>query len=455
MKPYPHQITGVEWLASRHRAALLDEQGLGKTITAILAADRVGAERVLIVAPSVVVWNWAKEFELWSPKFKLRTPAHRIQVVSKGGTRIDTRPGVTIVTHGLLLRPNILMQLLVASWDLIVLDESHFFRSRTAKRTRVFYGVWGRNDVRSLVSRARYVWCLTGTPMPNNASELWSMVWGLDPERVRLPGYPPMSFEAFRDRFCRTTWTQYGDGVKVIGNRNVAELRKRLDGLCLRRRKADHLDLPPVRREQIVLRPDRLPTELEKLDAELTPAVRAAVRRADSPAAGFDVLGDSVELARYRRLCGIAKAEPAAELLAMELEGGAQKVVVFAHHRDVIETLYINLQRFGIVRITGGTLARARQLAVDRFQSDPKVRVIVCQIVAGGTGTTLTASAEVVFVELSYVPGENAQAADRIHRIGQTADHVRVRFIALAGTADELIVSTLRRKTRMIREVLK
>ena len=81
------------------------------------------------------------------------------------------------------------------------------------------------------------------------------------------------------------------------------------------------------------------------------------------------------------------------------------------------------------------------------------MRVIVCNIVAGGTGVTLTASSEVLFAELSPVPGENAQAANRCHRIGQR-EHVRVRVVSLAGTIDEDMNKILKRKTRQIREVL-
>jgi SNF2 family DNA or RNA helicase len=103
--------------------------------------------------------------------------------------------------------------------------------------------------------------------------------------------------------------------------------------------------------------------------------------------------------------------------------------------------------------LAGDMTGKARADAVFDFQQDGGPRVIVCNIVAGGTGVTLTAASEAVFVELSWVPGENAQAADRIHRIGQ-GRKTRVRFLALAGTCDEAITATLRTKTKMISEVL-
>jgi SNF2 family DNA or RNA helicase len=129
-------------------------------------------------------------------------------------------------------------------------------------------------------------------------------------------------------------------------------------------------------------------------------------------------------------------------------------VVVFAHHTAVVDELVRGLKGYNAVSITGATPAAMRDYRVQLFQDERQgVRVIICNIVAGGTGITLTAASEVVFVELSPVPGENAQAADRVHRIGQEKK-VRVRVIALAGSIDEDFTELLRRKTKMIREVL-
>lgn len=105
-----------------------------------------------------------------------------------------------------------------------------------------------------------------------------------------------------------------------------------------------------------------------------------------------------------------------------------------------------------MVTVTGATAAQDRTRAVERFQRG-EARVFVGNIVAAGTGVTLTAASELVFAEMSYVPGENVQAADRIHRIGQR-NGCRVRFASLAGTLDESLVGVLRRKSDMVREVM-
>jgi SNF2 family DNA or RNA helicase len=444
MQLYPHQATGRDWLASHKVGLLADEQGLGKTITAIVAADKIRASRVLVVSPTVVLWNWAAEFAAWSP-------GRKCQVISTGKQRLDDDADVVVVTHGLLLRPFILDQLIRADWTVVIVDEAHAFKSRDAKRTRALYG--------SVIGAARACWILTGTPCPNHAGELWTHLDALAPGRIELDGGGRQLREhEFVDRFCH--WRQTPYGRKVTGNRRdrLPELKKRLDGFILRRLKKNELkDLPPIRFETVHLRPLKLPAALAALSGTLSGRVEEALAGAEDAADVFERLKDSEDFTRFRRLCGMAKAEPVAELLEQELESGSlEKVVIFAWHGAVIEKLAEKLERFGCMTITGATPALERRQIVERFQMPTVVshrRVLVANIIAGGVGITLTAASDVVFAEQSWTPGDNAQAADRCHRIGQT-EKVRVRFVSLAGTIDEAVTATLRTKARMIREVL-
>ena len=437
---YPHQSAAVSWLINRPRALLFDEQGLGKTITAIAAADAVGAKKVLVVCPTVVLWNWRREFETWSP-------TRRIQVIDSGPTTFDDSADVVIVTHGLLIRPYIHAQIVARWWDQTILDEGHMFRNPDAKRVRAFYGRHGRHD-ETVVSASGSVVILTGTPMPNNASELWTHLHGLFPDSIKGKDSKPMSFAAFRSHYCLSRPTPYG--LKITGNRNIHELRLMLTPVALRRLKKDVLDLPAIRFETITLRPKQVPWEI----AELATEVGALLDDGATADEGFAALRASTEFARFRRLCGMAKTDPVIDLLRAELAFGAlTKVVVFAHHVAVVDGIAHGLAEYNPVVITGATPPATRATLVDEFQNDPDIRVAVLNIVAGGTGITLTAAADVVFAEMSFVPGENAQAADRCHRIGQT-ERVRVRCVALAGTIDENIVEVLRTKTKMIREVI-
>lgn len=446
MQLFPHQATGVDWLAARGHAGLFDEPGLGKTAVAICAADRKGG-RMLVAAPAVAVWNWAREIKLWSP-------GRRVQVVTEGSAELDAAADAVVVTHGMLIRPGVAMQLIACDWRVGVLDEAHHFRSPDAKRTRAFYGVPGRPRLPSVLQRVANCWPLTGTPIPNNPTELWTMLSALAPERLATTiGGAPMRWHQFRARFCELAPSGYGDGWKVVGLRNGVELRERLRGFALRRRKSDHLNLPPIRWGVVSLQADEaaLKAMRDALSPELTRRIELA-----TPEQVLGILREEEQFSRFRRLCGLAKIAPTVELLLEELNGGLDRVVVFAHHTAVLDGIVAGIRAAGgitVEKLDGSTSPTKRQRLVDTFQAG-QLRVLVCQLTAGGVAITLTSAHNVILVEQSFVPGDNVQAADRLHRIGQTMP-VLVRMISLTGSIDELLVEILARKTAMIREVLR
>lgn len=430
MKMFPWQVAGVEWLHGKSRALLSDSMGMGKSITAICAAKKAGCRRILVIAPTVVAYNWENELRRWAPEWTVEVCASSSQMRT---VQFDCL-NVLIVTHTGTINGRIERELQRREFDLIVVDEAHCFRNESAQRTRALYGTGG------LIHRAKRVWLLTGTPMPNHAGELWPMLRGLWPDRC------PFNFEQFRDRFCEKRWDYHRNDWKIIGNKRetLPELKAMLNGIVLRRLKKDHLkDLPAIRWETVVLPAGSAPKELVALDAGFEGYAVDEV---------LAMLQRHAEFAAWRRLCGLAKIEPATDLLAAELEGTAHKTVVFAHHLDVLAGIENGL---GVptVKITGDVSAQDRTRLVTLFQNDPKTRVALCQITAAGVGITMTAAEEVVFVEQSWVPADNAQAADRCHRIGQTKP-VRARFLALAGTVDQLVAEALARKTAAINEVL-
>lgn len=434
---YPHQLDGVAWLIQHPRGLLADDQGLGKTIQVIVAADLLNVRRMLVVCPTVVLHNWAREIGTWST-------TRSAQVITTGKDKVDPGVGAVVVSHGLLLRDALYAQLVAETWDAIVLDEAHFFRNPAAERTQRFYG-HKKKYPKPLARRTRALWTLTGTPMPNHPGEIWTMLAGVDPQRLIGANGKPMSHRAFCDRFLVTEETRYGE--RVLDVQNDQELKRRLQGFALRRLKSNVLNLPALRTGSILLTVTALPPELRMLEK----AFRAQKDNPDF----LEWLREQSEFSTWRRLCGIAKAPPAAELIDNDLElDPTAKGVVFCHHGDVAVELRSRLHQFNPVVLTGLMPAAHREAAVQKFQRDPRCRVVVAQIVAGGTGVTLTAANLVYFVEQSFVPGENAQATDRCYRIGQKRS-VLVRSLALAGSIDELLTDTLTRKTAMVRKVMR
>lgn len=429
MNLYPHQKSGVPWLLARDRAGFFDDQGLGKTITALVAADMV-ARRIVVVAPTVVAYNWADEAHEWTGR--------KTCVLATGSAALDFTAEVVVTTHGMLLNEDIVAQLLEFAPDVLIGDEIQMLRAADGKKAAAFFD--------ELVPAAPACWVLTGTPMPNWPEDMWRMLSGLWPSEFAE------DYDTFRDKYSIQVPASR-HRMRTIATRNTTELRDRIKGKFLRRLKKDELDLPPLRHEQITLHAD-LPQDMINLDGVLDEETIEKLTTASSPESAFAALLDGTDMSSYRRRCGEAKAPLIAELVEQELSCDPNaKRVIFCHHKSVVKILADKLRKFGAVSITGDVGAKARNHRVKAFQSDLSVRVAICQIVAGGTGVTLTASDDIIFAEASFVPGDNAQARDRVYRIGQTKP-CRVRFASLEGTVDKIIMRVLRRKTAAIQEVL-
>jgi len=149
-----------------------------------------------------------------------------------------------------------------------------------------------------------------------------------------------------------------------------------------------------------------------------------------------------------RRYVGLSKTPAIAEMITEELDrGDYDKIVLFAWHKDVIHDLRERLAKFHPVTVFGGTPALKRDRLAHAFRTKGPCRVFIGQILAAGVAIDLSVASEVAFAELSWVPGENAQASMRVHHLKQTKP-VRVRVFSAADTLDERVNHVLRRKTR-------
>jgi len=421
IQPYPYQHEGINFLAGRKTALLADDPGLGKSLQAIRACDAARVLKVLVVCPAGVVENWRREIA------KYREGDWTAFVTS-----YDKAAGSD---H---------KRLMAQQWDVLIVDEAHFCKTLTAKRTAAIYGK--NADMKdALASRAEHVWLLTGTPMPNNTSELYTHLRALHPSSVTSTRTGlPWTFHQFAAAYC--TFRHTGFGQSISGSRNEAQLNAKLDGFMLRRRKAEVLpQLPPLTFGDVWLE-----GSVDGITFEEQERVRKVL--AETGAEGLRSI--TKHSGSLRRITGMAKALPASQWIADWLDSTPEdrKIVVFAHHQDVIETLYDKLH-LRAVRVAGHTKQDERQRAVDRLQGDPKVRVFIGNIQAAGTGITLTKASDLLFVESSWVPAEMEQAAQRIHRIGQTEPCI-VRMAMLAGTIDEDIQRAIARKMRSISAVV-
>lgn len=425
---FPYQLTGAEWLASKKTGLLADEMGLGKTAQAILAVVAVRALRVAVVCRSFLRANWQREIEMRDPAYGFRD----WQIFSH---------------HDLRKKPP-------QSFDVLIVDEAHDFKSRDSARTKALYGKHMlRND--GWASKAERVWLLTGTPTPNNPLELWTHLRALAPDVIDN-GKGPLDHDSFQRRY--TTGFQLPmipPRWKITGGKNIDELRSRIAPFVLRRRKADVLkDLPPIRYGELVLVADDAGVRAKVAGEENTN--KAALEQVLRINFGKRPLKPDEQdaLSELRKLHALAKAEPLAEILLAEMREGLTKVVVMGWHVDALKAFAgaIKAAGVGVAMVTGEVPMAERDGLVTDFQTSPITRVFVGQIAAAGVGLTLTAASDLVFLEMSWSPEDNRQAAMRVHRIGQS-EPVLVRYATLAGSIDGAVQRTLRQKMNMIREL--
>ena len=213
----------------------------------------------------------------------------------------------------------------------------------------------------------------------------------------------------------------------------------------IRRLKADVLTELPAKRRQVVSIPPNGAGDLIDAEIRAYEEWEAAKASGDTKRLGIAI----GELARIRVEVALVKLPDVIE----RLKDADGKVVVFAHHHEIINKLTEALEDDGVVVLTGKTSLEDRQAAVERFQSDPSVKYFIGSIGAAGVGITLTAASHVVFSELSWTPGDINQAEDRCHRIGQ-ASSVLVQHIVLDGSLDDRMLSTIIKKQRIADQVL-
>lgn len=408
MELFPYQVEGARFLASKGRALLADDMGLGKSAQAIDAARNVLAGYVLVVCPASVVQNWHREIERFWPGFT----------------------DFSVVSYDYVARGGVVYRFHMSSDSTLILDEAHYLKNPKAKRTKAIFGE--KCDGKGgLVEKAKHVFCLTGTPTPNNPSELWPMLRAVNGE--------PLSYWRFVQKFCRTR--DNGFGIQIVGGKNLPELKERIAPFVLRRKKEEVLkDLPPIRF-------DELPLDVSLAGLPLL-HIEVALIEQTLATKGVEGLREiAPHVAKLRRVTGLAKVPAAAEWITEWFEGGGGKLVVFAHHRDVIDALCKAAKpEWRACSITGSDDSATRQFVIDDFQRPGGSKLIIGQIQAAGIGVNLTAASDMLFVESSWVPADNEQAVGRINRIGQR-NACLVRFATLAGSIDEQIQRAVMRKT--------
>lgn len=438
-----YQVEGLVWLIGRLSgsggsgggAVLADEMGLGKTIQALAALEYLKitggvVDPVLIVCPTSLLENWRLEAERFTPGLH----AHIYHGPERDAGQL-VRHDLTITSYGIVARDS--LEIGARRWGAVVLDEASLIRNPDAQVSKA---------VHCLESRCRLA--LTGTPVENRPSDLWSLMGFV------RPGYLGARKD-FIERFEKPLTSALGSDRGQV----AARLRRKIAPFILRRLKSEVATDLPQKIERV------LPVTLHPRQAEVYQRIlQEGLNRAEDErkkggqgAARMCLL---TTLLRLRQVCcdlrllgledGVSKELESAKLealkdLLLEAFEGGHRCLVFSQFAAMLRILRDELKAGGMPScyLDGSSQDRAEQVAL--FQSTPEIPVFLISLKAGGYGLNLTAADTVIHFDPWWNPAVEAQATDRAHRIGQSRS-VNVYKLITTGTVEENILRLQKKK---------
>lgn len=432
------QKSNIEYALRRRNTLIGDQPGLGKTPTAICFANEINAKRVLVICPASIRLQWVKKIREWTT-LKWPYTVHSILVGRHG---VHPKAEWTVVSYDLARTEAIGKALAKGTYDLLILDEAHYLKTVDSRRTRAVFGGGNERLFEAFASRANRILALTGTPLPNRPREAYTLARGLCFDAIDW-----MSEDSFKERFNPSMQVEKIDpktGQKkfYIDERSGrhAELGNRMRANFMTR----HL-----KRE--VMPQLKMPI-YDLIQMEETGAVKQALQ-AESllhidpenlEGADATILG---HIATVRLMMGLALAPQIADYIDMLIDGGEEKLVVFAWHTEVLNILETKLAKHGVLRIDGSTSMSKRNHYIDIFQKEDQYQIIIGNLQAMGVGIDglQNVSSHALIAEPDWVPGNNIQAFDRLDRGGQRNTVQGDIFVAPASFAEKILASALRK----------
>jgi SNF2 family DNA or RNA helicase len=432
---YPYQMRGALFAACRGRCILGDDMGLGKTVQTLAAAELLarerGVERVLVVSPASVKYQWETEIRKYTGR--------AVQVIegSSESRRAQYRQPTfyRLINYEMTVRD--LDELNAWQPDLIVLDEAQRIKNWESKTSRA---------VKKL--RSRYAVVLTGTPLENKLEELYSIVQFVDDRRLGP------AFQFLHDHRV------LDDDGRLLGYRNLEKIREKLEPIFLRRTRAEVLTQLPARTDTTVY-------------VEMADAQRGRYAEHQHTLARLLQKKYLTEVDRrrilacitnLRMLCGSTylldkqtnvspKLDELADLLADLVEGNDHKVVLFSQWEVMLRLAAEVVERLGVGHtvLHGNVPGKERRALLERFRDDPACRVFLSTD-AGGTGLNLQAADTVINLEVPWNPAVLEQRIARVHRMGQHRP-VQVFNLVMRDSIEERVLRTLQAKRSLFTEL--
>lgn len=439
VEPYEYQKQGIAYALEKKRCIMGDEPGLGKTAQAIGTMTASRAFPCLVICPSALKVNWQREFRKFGDINAVilndrnqHTWQNLVSYKDKNG---ETAGKVFIVNYESIKKffvkeikdanrftlRSIIFNDKIKLFRSVIIDESHKCKSSKTHQAKFVQGICKGKE---------YVLELTGTPVVNSNIDLCEQLNIM--ERLNDFG----GYKEFKERYC--------GGLN--GSSNSTELNYLLRKYCFfRRQKKDVLKwLPEKTRSYIVTDIDNrqeyedASNDLLKYLVDYKNASEDKIQRA--------IRGEvMVKMGILKQISAKGKIKAASEIIHDTIDGG-EKLIVFCFLKQVVQDLKKEFK--DAVTVTGEDNTKEKQRAVDAFQNDPNTKLIILNYKSGGTGLTLTAASNVLFVEFPWTYSDCCQAEDRAHRNGQK-NAVNCTYLLGKDTIDEYMYNIIQRKKKV------
>lgn len=430
---FPHQKDAIAYALNHPRALIALAPGLGKTAVSIAALKAVNAQRILVVAPLTLLYNWRNEIYQWLGKSQTVVFCHSRNLLLPARWTLTNYETVR-------LHPD---RFTKVKWDAIIVDESLMVKNRKAKRTQA---------VKRVVTKAKppYLWLLSGAPTSRFNDDLWAQLNLLAPSRYS-------SYWRFVERVCWIDKNQWGWNI-TDDKLSIEELQRDLNDVFFARTQDQVLDLPPwIFNDYPVEMTKRQSALYFKMEQEF---IAQLDEYDDSTVIGAaNILAQTVrllQLASNPALIGGPDVAPKWDAVAEGMEYEAAPYLVWDLFIETGDRLKARLTSSHTVEVLNGAVApKRRQEIVEAYQRGD-IEVLIAHPKVGKYGLTLTAARTVYYLERSWDADDYYQSLFRVRRIGTTHSPHVIHLLAVktdgSGTVDHLVNAVLKaRKEKIIK----
>lgn len=444
LEPYPYQADGILFGLKNKRILIGDEPGLGKTLQSIGIVDTAKAYPCLVICPSSLKINWKREFEKLTDKsalildnnvkatwgYLLRMGVHQVAIVNYESLRKYFVWDVLGGKKSFRLK-DVVFNPAIKVFRSIIVDESHRVKDPTTQQAILTKG---------LSVGKEWITLLSGTPVVNRPDDLIA----------QLSIMRRLSDFGGRAKFTYDYCTDPKD-KSAEPHVPLSDLSKRLYDMCMiRREKASVLPQLPAKTRTDLYIDISNQEEYYTAAADLATYLREYTECTDYDIRRKMRMEALVRFMTLRALATKGKVTQAIDFIRTFL-GSGKKLIVFCSLHEVVDELCKAFP--SAVTVTGRDNSVSKQSAVDAFQLNDSVNLIICSVKAAGVGLTLTASSNVAFCEIPWTYADCCQCEDRAHRIGQK-DNVNCYYLLGRGTIDSTIYSMVNKKKSIAAEIM-